>query len=128
MRLWLHTNGASTPAWEDGKVTGPGKGTIEDLRDIPDLAQEYDVGIQPTLGSFDMLASDFPDEVVNRNYDLLTQPDLTQTYIDSALVPMVEAVGDHPALISWEIFNEPEGMTERYGFGLLHKTMDSTAH
>jgi len=109
-------------------VTGPGEGTIEDLRDILDLAQEYDVGIQPALWSFDMLASDFPDEVVNRNYDLLTQPDLTQTYIDSALVPMVEAVGDHPALISWEIFNEPEGMTERYGFGLLHKTMDSTAH
>jgi len=123
MRLWLHTSGQFTPAWNDSnsKVTGPGEGTIEDLRNILDLAQEHDVGVQPTLWSFDMLASNFPQEVVERNYDLLTQPDLTQTYIDNALKPMVEQLGGHPAIIGWEIFNEPEGMTERYGFGRVDK-------
>lgn len=123
MRLWLHTNGQFTPTWNDSnsKVTGPGEGTIADIRSILDLAEEYDVGMQLTLWSFDMLASDYPDAVVNRNYDLLTRPDLTQTYIDSALVPMVEQLGGHPAIVGWEIFNEPEGMTERYGFGRVNK-------
>jgi len=125
MRFWLHTSGQFTPAWNDSnsEVTGPGEGTIKDLRDILDLAQEHDVGLQLTLWSFDMLASNFPTEVVERNYDLLTQPDLTQTYIDNALKPMVEQLGGHPAILGWEIFNEPEGMTERYGFGRVDKTV-----
>lgn len=123
MRLWLHTNGQFTPAWDGSTVTGPGEGTIEDLRDILDLAEEYDVGLQFTLWSFDMLASNFSDKVVNRNYDLLTEPDLTETYIENALKPMVEQLGGHPAIIGWEIFNEPEGMTERYGFGRVNKTV-----
>lgn len=123
MRLWLHTNGQFTPAWNDlnSKVTGPGEGTIADIRNILDLAEEYDVGMQLTLWSFDMLASDYPDALINRNYDLLTRPDVTQTYVDSALVPMVEQLGGHPAIVGWEIFNEPEGMTERYGFGRVKK-------
>jgi hypothetical protein len=28
---------------------------------------------------------------------------------------MVNAIGDHPAFLTWEIFNEPEGMTDDYG-------------
>jgi len=28
MRLWLHTNGAHTPAWNGFTVTGPGVNTI----------------------------------------------------------------------------------------------------
>jgi hypothetical protein len=123
MRLWLHTNGANTPAWNESNtaVTGPGENAISDLRDILDLAAEHDVGLQLTLWSFDMLASDYSDEVVNRNYELLTQPDVTQPYIDNTLVPMIEALSDHPAVVGWEIFNEPEGMTEQYGFGRVNQ-------
>jgi len=123
MRLWLHTNGQFTPAWNDSnsEVTGPGEGTIEDLRNILDLAEEHDVGMELTLWSFDMLASDYPSEVVDRNYELLTQPDVTQTYIDNALKPMIEQLGGHPAIIGWEIFNEPEGMTEQYGFSRVNR-------
>jgi len=121
MRLWLHTNGQFTPAWDEGGVTGPGRDVIEDLRNILDLAEEYDVGMQLTLWSFDMLAGEYPSDVVNRNYDLLTQPDVTQTYLDNALIPMVEQLGGHPAILGWEIFNEPEGMTEQYGFGRVNK-------
>jgi len=46
---------------------------------------------------------------------------VTQTYLDNALIPMVEQLGGHPAILGWEIFNEPEGMTEQYGFGRVNK-------
>ena len=35
----------------------------------------------------------------------------TTAFINNALIPVVEAIGDHNALMSWEVFNEPEGMT-----------------
>ena len=123
MRLWLHTNGESTPAWNGSTVTGPGEGTIEDLRDILDLAQQYDVGLELTLWSFDLLQEGQVGDNLSRNRQFLTTPDLIQSYIDNALTPMVEELGDHPALLSWEICNEPEGMTEQYGWTNARVTM-----
>jgi len=122
MRLWLHTNGWKTPEWgPDSTVVGPGENAIEDLRDILDTAWEHEVGLVLCLWSFDMLRKSFGEEDniglnLDRNEALLRDSVHTQTYVDSALVPMVEAVGDHPAVIAWEIFNEPEGMAQEFGW------------
>ena len=46
----------------------------------------------------------------NVNYKELYFDDTKlQSYIDNALIPMVNGLKDHPALGSWEIINEPEG-------------------
>ena len=46
----------------------------------------------------------------NNNYkDLFYDNDKLQSYIDNALIPMVQGLKDHPALGSWEVMNEPEG-------------------
>lgn len=116
LRIWLHTNGAHTPAWEDSTVVGPGENAIEDLRDLLDRAWDQNVGLVLTLWSFDMLRTSYGSKITDRAYHLLTDTSLTRTYVENALLPMVEAVSDHPAVIAWEIFNEPAGMSEEHGW------------
>lgn len=121
LRLWVHTNGVHTPAWDDSTVVGPGDHTIEDLRALLDEAQRHNVGLVVCLWSFDMLRHSYGSEVTNRAHALLTERDNTESYVQNALIPIADALGDHPALLAWEIFNEPEGMTHEFGWdGIRH--------
>ena len=117
MRIWLHTNGTNTPEFDGMDVTGPGAGAIDDLRDILDAAYRYDVSLMLCLWSFDMLqAGQMNDLQLERNRGLLTDNERLQTYIDNSLIPMVDSLHGHPAISSWEIFNEPEGMSTQFGW------------
>jgi hypothetical protein len=146
LRWWLHTNGTVTPQFNDsGYVIGPGMNTLTNLRRALDIAWQREIGVILCLWSFDMLRSSNTTTVLNRNMLLLTDTAYTSAYINQCLIPMVEAVKGHPAIIAWEIFNEPEGMSNEFGWsdvqhvpmsfiqrfinlcaGVIHRT-DSTA-
>jgi mannan endo-1,4-beta-mannosidase len=117
LRWWIHTDGTTTPEWGGPEtarlVTGPGRACVADMRRALDIAAEQNVFIVPSLWSFDMLRNnDVRRPPVRDNYRLLSEDAVLDSYIEHALVPMVRGLGDHPALLAWELFNEPENMTE----------------
>ena len=117
LRWWLHTNGTITPAFNDtGLVIGPGAGTIASLRNALDIAWQREIGVNLCLWSFDMLRATNSSSVVARNLKLLSDTAYISAYINNCLVPMVDSLKHHPAIISWEIFNEPEGMSNEFYF------------
>lgn len=119
VRWWVHTDGSSSPEWGtvDGQrmVVSPGQNLIDDLRAALDAAAARNMYIVPALWSFDMLRNnDYRKPPTQDNYRLLSNDAVLQSYIDNALVPLVQALNDHPALFAWELFNEPENMTESW--------------
>jgi hypothetical protein len=122
MRWWLHTNGRYSPDFDsEGKVTGLHPETINNMRTVLDMAHERGIVLSMCLWSFDMLQDQGQNQQVMKK--LLEDPEFTQTYIDNALIPILEAIGDHPAVLTWEVFNEPEGMTEEFGWTPVRTTM-----
>ncbi|WP_103068673.1 T9SS type A sorting domain-containing protein [Aquimarina sediminis] len=114
IRWWYHTNGATNPVFDTDKKVKPNPSFFhDDVKAILDLAEERELKVQICLWSFDMLKDQWGvDTIANKN--ILTQDEYMDSYINNALLPLVNFIGDHPALFAWEIFNEPEGMTNKY--------------
>ncbi len=120
LRWWIHVDGRSTPTYstENDLVTGISEKALDNLALAMDIAATKGVVVSLCLWAHQMMNTDDGDKGttqaitrVRRNKLLLTNAEATQSYIDNALIPMVERVKNHTAVLCWEIFNEPEGMT-----------------
>ena len=106
IRVWLHTEGRFTPAFnhiDDGVVLGPDHegSIIEDL--VLFLQQAKKVGIYVIISLWN-----FNEE---KNFMMLVRDrSALQTYIHNALIPLVKALSGETALAAWEVINEPEHM------------------
>lgn len=115
LRWWLHSNGSYSPEFDNqGRVTGLDSRTIPNLQKVLDMAYERGIVISMCLWSFDMLQDQGQNQLHMKQ--LLEDSTYTRTYINHALIPILSAVGNHPAVLTWEIFNEPEGMTSEFGW------------
>jgi len=117
VRWWLHTDFRNEPKMNsDGSVDRIGTKTIDNIRQVLDSAYNYGIVVSLCLFSFDLLQLDGKDaSKVAINKKFLTMPANLDTYISKVLTPMLEAVGNHPAIMCWEVFNEPEGMSSDAG-------------
>ncbi len=126
VRWWFHTDGSFTPEIESsGNVTGlhetyTNAQIIAQVESILDAAEANDIYVTISLFSFDMLqdysAKGWTGNDFTGNKPFFQSETNIQSYIDNGLTEMVTALKDHPGLGSWEIFNEPEGMTSEFGW------------
>lgn len=126
IRIWLHTTGHNTPNIQtNGVVTSlsdqvSDQVVIDQLETILDEAWARGILVTFSLFSFDMLCDEYGDDwgyqgvwQMESHRTMLVSE--YQSYIDNALIPMVQGVKDHPAMFAWEVFNEPEGMISSPG-------------
>jgi|TARA_B110000093_G_scaffold183408_1_gene234469 PKD repeat protein len=123
MRFWLHTNGGKNPEFKNAsdplECTGIASSDTTNLKNLLDRAWNHGIAIQICLWTHNMLSTvqtEVTQAVRNRNRAILEDPVYTQFYIDNALIPVLKATKNHPALLAYEVFNEPEGMS----FGVPH--------
>ncbi len=118
VRWWVHCDGRSSPEFDNqGMVTGLDSEFIPHFDSILSAAERHGILVMPALWSFDM-AKDFTASAgpyAGMHIKLITDPAYTQAYIDKVLTPLAQRYANHPALVAWEICNEPEWMLDKDG-------------
>ena len=126
IRWWLYTNNSMDPSFDatTNYTSGIEDQTIKNVGLVLDVAEEYGILVNICLLSFDMMKESYSADAswgsrfnFEANKLILTDENATQAFVDKAVLPLVQAYKDHPALLSWEVFNEPEGMTSTENFG-----------
>ena len=113
IRWWFHTNGSVTPGYNaDGTVQKIPQSHIDGVKAILNAAATNKVAVTISLFSFDM-GQDNAGTASAKNQAFLTTNNLRQSYIDNYLTDLVKALKGTPGLYSYEIFNEPEGMSTK---------------
>jgi len=115
IRWWFHTNGTVTPGYDSsGKAQKIPQTHIDGVKAILNAAATNKVAINISLWSFDMLqgGESISATTLANNAALLSNDTNRQAYIDNYLTPLVTALKGTPGLYSYEIFNEPEGMSQ----------------
>jgi hypothetical protein len=122
IRWWFHTNGTVTPGYDANGMAKPlTSGAINDVVALANAAHTAGVALDISLWSFDMLqgpssGENIPTATLTNNQKLLTVDANRQAYIDNVLTPLVNALKGNLGVYSYEIFNEPEGMTTEHGW------------
>ncbi|MEM8964030.1 MAG: hypothetical protein AAGD38_21270 [Acidobacteriota bacterium] len=125
VRWWVHVGANFSPLFDQstGEVNGISPETLDDVERALDLARDRDMFVIPTLFSFQLVNEPSnaylpsPELVIapkttEGGRDLLIEDNHLDQYIQNALIPLVTHVGNHPALLAWDLINEPEGATQ----------------
>jgi len=107
VRMWVHCDGATSPTWSGSSVSGLPSNFISQLTQY--LTEAEARGVFITLSLFDFY-------ITRSHTNVVTDLSILQSYIDNALVPILQACSGKKSLFAIEVFNEPEGMSTEFGW------------
>ena len=109
-RMWLHTDGCATPEFDtNGYVTGLDSNFFANLDDFFARAQKHNIMIIPSLWDFYMFKDNSALGMFGGMHaDLIQDTAKSRSYINNALIPMVQRYANQCNLLAWEVMNEPE--------------------
>ena len=111
MRFFIFCDGRAVPAFAaDGTVMGLDDVFYRDFDVLVQAAERQGVGLVPVLLDFGWCA--YPRTVsgvqLGGHADVIRDPIKRQSFFDRALKPLLERYGTHPAIVAWDVCNEPE--------------------
>jgi hypothetical protein len=110
VRYWLHCGADITPFRVGNEVVRMDERgeMLNDVRAYLDHAESRGIKVLLTLWSFD---------IADRGgIDYVTDTALMNSYMNNALEPFVGGLRGHGGLFGYDIVNEPEGMSQEFGW------------
>ena len=127
VRIWLFGDGRTSPEWQsEGEVCGLDESFFPDVDDMLGKAQEQGIGVIFVLWDFMAFNDHRPDAgpQAGMHGPMFWDYDQTTHYLNRALIPLVQRYQDNPALLAWEIMNEPEWAMQVEGGGSAAQTIN----
>ena len=124
IRMWIHCDGRANPNFdEDGFVTGLDAMMLDQLNDFIKRADAHNLMVILTLWSHDMLENHTKEAglYAGQHKDLILDKAKRHSYIDNALIPIVQGLNHHCNILAWEVFSEPEWCMKILGGGYTNQ-------
>jgi hypothetical protein len=113
LRWWVFPDLAYGPIWsganEGSLCTGLPDKWVDHMKETCDYALSKNVKIYWTITSFDCARN---DDSVDHD-DIIDNPVVLQSFLDNAMKPILQKLGDHQGVMGWDIINEPEWIVNK---------------
>ncbi|HBL16571.1 MAG TPA: hypothetical protein DD417_07400 [Elusimicrobia bacterium] len=111
IRWFLLGDGRAAPEFDaQGRVTGFDAKFYADVDAALELAQQNGISVIFVLLDFHLFdpRSDVNGVQLGGRASLVNDPKLAETFFANALRPLLQRYGKHPAILAWDVINEPE--------------------
>ncbi len=127
-RFWLHTDGATSPEFDSsGFVSGLDSNFFSNLDDLFNRALKHHIMLIPSIWDFSITNNDYALGIYGGMHaSLIQDTSKTRSYINNALIPMVQRYANQCNLLAWEIINEPEWSMNIQYAGTTTQVVDAT--
>eukprot|EP00727_Mastigamoeba_balamuthi_P002613 m51a1_g12349 putative non-processive endoglucanase (705) ;mRNA; f:536099-540417 len=108
VRWWLFANSDVLPAscWRGSAFVGLPVGYVDHVEEAVTYARSIGLLVYPSLMSFDW------GKGSRHHQEIFTDPAARRSWIDNAVVPIVERLRNNAGVFGWDLMNEPEWVVD----------------